>query len=133
MNKRFLLWTYVLFRFLGCSAVYAAAEQAMWTAKEFWRDGVEWYLDEYRESICDELSKEGNPQPLINDVEWSNIKKDVHGLYLQSVACPYDLPESKYLFDDQELKYLLDRWFELCQAEGFTAEILLQRAWYSYF
>lgn len=122
--REYFLCLSITFGALSYVGLLASSSSTSWTAEEFWQQGVEWYLDTHRESICQEL--ESGSDQTTSDSEWVLIKKDVRNLYLQVTISIFANQEAKYLFDDQELRSLLDRWFELCLAEGKTAEWLLE-------
>lgn len=122
--REYFLLLSITFGAFGYRALHASSSSTSWTADEFWQEGVEWYLDEHKESICGEIMSVIH-EP-IEGFEWVLIKKDLRNLYLQVTISIFANQEEKYLFDDQALKYLLDRWFELCLAEGKTAEYLLE-------
>lgn len=101
--------TYVLSISLLCGSHLNAqlpAPEAGWTAEAFWQEAVLPCLNELRQDIL----------PGTINFDWLLFRVFLKKHFIENKVYPHD---------DQVLKSLLDRWYELCQAERLTATILV--------
>lgn len=78
----------------------------IWTAREFWQEGFEWYLDENKERVYAAIRGDAWWKRQYA-LDWPMIKIMIHHRHMMGDPC---------LLPDPELRSLLDRWAEL-QAE----------------